>query len=420
MSSPFPHTEISLQIILALGVGLLVGLEREFASKDVGVRTFSLISLFGLVSQLVSSSFVLGGFVGILCITVYINVRAMWVNRSLEVTTSVAMLIVYGLGVLVAEGHIFTPVAAALLMTMLLAWKSELAAFAHGLKLEEIRSVVTLGLLSFVIYPILPDRYVDPWRLFNPNDAWVTVIALAAISFVNYVLLRAYSTKGLYYSALLGGAVNSSAAVTELSSALKLRKGIAASHAVPILLMTVLSMLIRNLAVLGIFEPDAIVIALVPLAGMAASAGGFIWKAVRRKEEGLSPTSPLQLSSPVSLRRVLKFGIVFVLLQASGSLAQRYLGSFGVLAISLLGGLVSSASATAAAARLAAHGDITPVIAGVATILTSISSAFVNLPLVYQVTKDKDLTRKLFLATLASILVGLLLMAVVFKLQHEI
>jgi uncharacterized membrane protein (DUF4010 family) len=184
--------------------------------------------------------------------------------------------------------------------------------------------------------------------------------------------------------------------------------------------MTVLSMLIRNLAVLGIFEPGSIVIALVPLLGMAFTAGAFIWRATKRKEEGVSPTSPLQLSSPVSLKRVFKFGIVFVLLQASGSLAQRTFGSFGVLAISLLGGLVSSASSTAAAARLAAHGDISPAVAGVATILTSISSAFVNLPLVYQVTKDKNLTRNLLFTTLASIAVGLFLMAVVFKLQHAI
>ena len=314
----FPHTDISLEIILALGVGLLVGLEREFASKDVGVRTFSLTSLFGLVCQLISNSFALGGLVGVLCITAYMNIRTMWTNRGLEITTSVALLVVYCLGVLVAGGHVFTPVAAALLMTMLLAWKTELAAFAHGLKLDEIRSAVTLGLLTFVIYPILPNRYIDPWNLFNPNEAWVTVIALAAISFVNYVLLRAYSTRGLYYSALLGGAVNSSAAVTELSAALKPKGAPVAPHAVPILLMTVLAMFIRNLAVLGIFEPHAIAIASAPLAGMALSASLFIWRATKRKEQGVSPTQPLQVSSPVSLIRVFKFGVVFVLLQVSG------------------------------------------------------------------------------------------------------
>ena len=59
--SNFPHTDISLKIILSMGVGLLVGLEREFASKDVGVRTFSLTSLLGMASTLIGPSFSLAG-----------------------------------------------------------------------------------------------------------------------------------------------------------------------------------------------------------------------------------------------------------------------------------------------------------------------------------------------------------------------
>lgn len=87
-------------------------------------------------------------------------------------------------------------------MTMLLAWKTELSRFAGGLQPSEIRSAVLLGLIGFVIYPVLPNRYVDPWKLFNPSDAWISVIAIAGIGFVNYVFLRIYSTRGLYLSAL--------------------------------------------------------------------------------------------------------------------------------------------------------------------------------------------------------------------------
>ena len=160
--SIFPHTDVSLKIVLAIGVGLLVGLEREFSSKDVGVRTFALTALFGFLTQLVGAPMSVAGLVAVLCITAYMNIRAMLVNRSLEITTSVALLITFCLGLLVGLGHVFTPVAVSILMTLLLAWKTELAAFAHGLKLDEIRSAVMIGLLTFVIYPILPDHFVDP------------------------------------------------------------------------------------------------------------------------------------------------------------------------------------------------------------------------------------------------------------------
>jgi uncharacterized membrane protein (DUF4010 family) len=63
------------------------------------------------------------------------------------------------------------------------------------LQTTEIRSAVLLGLIGFVIYPTIPKRYMDSWPLFNAGDAWMSVIAIAAIGFINYVLLRMYGTR---------------------------------------------------------------------------------------------------------------------------------------------------------------------------------------------------------------------------------
>lgn len=83
-------------------------------------------------------------------------------DRSLEATTSAALLLIYVLGAMVGQGHLFMPVAAAILMAMLLAWKVELHRFEGGLQPTEIRSAVLRGLLGLVIYPILPNRQVGP------------------------------------------------------------------------------------------------------------------------------------------------------------------------------------------------------------------------------------------------------------------
>jgi uncharacterized membrane protein (DUF4010 family) len=408
----FPNNEISLKIVLAIGVGLLVGLEREFASKDVGVRTFSLVSFFGLLTSLIHIDFLIAGLVATLVLTSFMNARSMLANKSLEITTSVAMLVTFCLGALVGNGHVFTPVAGAIIMTLLLSWKTELSAFAHGLKLNEIRGAVILGLLSFVIYPLLPNDFIDKWDLINPRESFLTVIILAGLSFVNYVLLKIYSTRGLYYSALLGGAVSSSSAAAEISHAVKTPDGVL-PHALPILLMTTVAMFIRNLVLLGGLEPQAIPIALAPLAGMTVACVFLIWKAQARNEDGTRPTAPIQVSSPVSLGRVAKYALMFVLLQVLGTLSERYMGNAGVLSVSFFGGFVSSASATASVAKLASQGKISPAIAGIATVATSVSSAFVNLPLVQQITRDKVLTRKLAFHTFSAIFSGLVLMALV-------
>ena len=52
-------------------------------------------------------------------------------------------------------------------MTLLLAWKLELRKFAGGVTIDELRSAVLLGLIGLVIYPILPNRFVDRWQLVN-------------------------------------------------------------------------------------------------------------------------------------------------------------------------------------------------------------------------------------------------------------
>ncbi len=387
---------MALKIAVSIGTGLLIGLEREWAQKEVGVRTFSITALTGTLASILGPQFVVTAIVGCFLLVGFLNIQSMIKDRSLELTTSAALMVIVILGALVGAGQFFPAAAAAILITMLLAWKLELAKFADALKPEEIRGAVLLGMLSVIIYPLLPDRYVDPFNLLNPRGAWVTVVVVAGIGFLNYVLLRLYSARGLYYAALLGGLVNSTAAVTELSGIIRDQGETMLSGAIAVLLLTNVAMFLRNVVLLGIFARAAVPTALLPLSLMATLACVFTW--MSRDRSG-TPVRSMKLSSPVSLRRVAKFGVLFLLLSASGSLAQKFLGSAGFLVISIAGGFISSASTTATAASLCAAGQITPEVAGIATVLTSVTSAMVNIPLVYQQTHRAALTRRLALTT---------------------
>ena len=157
---------------------------------------------------------------------------------------------------------------------MLLAWKLELQKFAGGLSLEEIRSAALLGLIGFVIYPIMPDRFVDPWQLINPRAAWVIVIVIAGIGFANYVLLKLYGTHGIYLSGFLSGLVNSTAAAAELARPLGAGTT-SPGVAVAALLLIIVAMFARNLFILAIFSPAAVATAAAPLMTMAAGCTDF-------------------------------------------------------------------------------------------------------------------------------------------------
>ena len=174
--------------------------------------------------------------------------------------------------------------------------------------------------------------------------------------------------------------------------------------AVPVVLLTTAAMLVRNLLILVVFSPAAAPLALWPMLAMASGAIYFAW---RRRDRSLRPAGELQLSSPVSLRKVVSFGMMFLSIAAIGTLGTRFLGKYGFLIVSLFGGLFSSASTTAAAANLSVHGKLSPQTAAVAAILTSVASALVNLPVLYRQTRRKEETRTLSVISFVLVLIGL-------------
>jgi uncharacterized membrane protein (DUF4010 family) len=429
MVAPFPYPEVASKIALAVAVGLLVGLEREWAQKAVGVRTFAIIALLGALTYLAAPQLLIATFCGTFLFAILLNILHLMKNwplapadptghrkptgdsiyiidrdAPLEITTSAALLVTLMLGVLIGQGHYFTAITSSIVMTMLLAWKEGLSRFVGGLQPEEIRSAVLLGLLTFVIYPLLPDRFIDPLELLNPKQSWLIVVVIAGLGFANYVMLRFYGTRGTYYAAFLGGLVNSTAAATELCG---LFRGVdnSSSLVVAAIMITSVAMFLRNLVILAIFAPAAVGTALIPLIAMTLATLSLVW--LHRDRDGTRMSPPLSLSSPISMRHVLKFAAVFVTLAAAGTLAQRFFGKLGFVVFSVAGGLVSSASTTATAAALAASGRITPSNAGMAAVLTSMASAIVDMPIVYRQMRDKTVFYRLAGISALILLVGL-------------
>ena len=173
-------------------------------------------------------------------------------------------------------------------------------------------------------------------------------------------------------------------------------------------LLTSCAMFARNLLLLAIFGRDAIRFAFAPLIAMALVPAIFVWK--RRHPSDDEHRMDLKSSSPVSTSKVLRFEAIFFVIQTLGVLGQRWLGTSGLLVVSILGGAVSSASTTAAAANLASHGGATTVQAGTAVVATSIVSTAMNLVIVYRQLKEPGLVRDLTIATMLQALTGVVML----------
>jgi uncharacterized membrane protein (DUF4010 family) len=288
----------------------------------------------------------------------------------------------------------------------LLAWKERLAGFSLGLTETELRSAILLGILAFIVYPALPEASPDPWGLVEPRAAWLTVILIAAIGFVNYILLKLYGARGVEVAGFLGGLVNSTVTVTELAARARETGGRLADVIYRGVLLSTAAMAVRNAVLLAILATGVLADSALPLALMLLASLALAWQP-RAGASAADAAPAVRLASPFSLQAALKFGLIFLLLQVAGTLAQRVLGEVGFYAVSLIAGLVSSASGVAAGAALAAHGTISVQVAGVGVVLNSLASTAIKLPLVARISGDRGLTVRVALALGVIMVLGL-------------
>jgi uncharacterized membrane protein (DUF4010 family) len=232
---------------------------------------------------------------------------------------------------------------------------------------------------------------------------------IAAIGFVNYVLWKIYGTRGLEMTGFLGGLVNSSVTVNELATRAGQADGALAEAAYRGILLAIAAMLVRNALLLAILAPALFATSVLAYLSMLGAVAVLTVAAGRRAVAmPIAPgEEPVHLELPFSLLAALKYGLFFLGLQIAGLLAERELGQFGFYIVSLLGGLVSSASSVAAAASLGANGTISADVAGAGAVMASLTSVFVNLPLVWHA-HNRTLTRRLALAVWVVTAVGLM------------
>ena len=335
LDAPLPTAEwpyfLALQrLALALCLGLFVGLERQRSGKEAGIRTFAFAALLCCMGSLLGPPFALMalGLLGVL--VVLLNLHSLRMDQGTELTTSAALLVMGFVGVLCGHGHTLTPTAVGVLTAALLAWKQPMTGFSLGLTEAELRSAILLAILAFVIYPALPIGAVDPWGLIAPRPAWLTVLLIAGIGFANYVLLKMYGARAVELTGFFGGLVNSTVTVTALAERVRHEHGLIAAAYRGILLATA-AMLLRNSVLLALLAPRALAFAAPALLLMLAAC--VLLVVMRGRPTALSPPYPtgLHLESPFSLSSALKFGLVFLVLEVAGTLAQALAGAVWLL-----------------------------------------------------------------------------------------
>ena len=389
------------KLVLATALGMFLGLEREWSQKSAGIRTFALVSLVAAVFSLLGEpGLLVVGAVLVVASAVLLAVRS-FVEETVEglsLTTSASMLVAYGVGVLVAEGLFIESVTVAVLSSLLLVLKRELHAFAWGLSRQEVRSAVEFTILAFVVFPLLPAETIDPWGAVQPRLVWSLVVAVSAIGFVNYVLVKRYQGRGYAVTGFFGGLVNSTAVVAEMAKRAKGRADLG-EIAVGSILLANAAMAFRNAAVVAVFVPEAALVVGLPLGAITVvGIGVAVWRSDWRT------TMEAELTSPFSLGNALTFGALFLLVLLASAVAEESFGASGFVVTSFFAGLVSSGTATTTAISLLGTGQI-----GVDTAVAGVvagTAASIAVKTAFAASIARELVRPVFLWNLLLIAAG--------------
>lgn len=367
-----------VEFVVAGAVGGLIGVEREHREDGApvlaGVRTFPLISIAGflvafLALQTDASFVVAAGIAGGFGLA-FMFIQSRKALGIMGLTTPVAVLVTFLLGIVIGYGYTFEAVVVGVVATFLLVTKKRLHGFARILDDEEILSTLQFITLVFILLPLtasLPATVLGlPWlgrgALVDPYLILLVVIFVSSVSFVSLLAMRQIGAKrGIEFSGLLGGLVNSEATTAGLAQRAKEHPPLVSAAVVGSILAST-TMLARNAAIAGVADRSLrLLVATLPYLLPIAVVGAIIAYRLRsgeREEDGLA----IRVKNPFAVLPALRFALIFAGVSLLANLATRYLGEAGVYVTSL-GGFVSAGAVIASMASLVGSGTVSVSVA---------------------------------------------------------
>jgi len=381
--------EFFLRALISLGIGALIGVERQFSKKQtiLGIRTLALSSLLGMLFSylelplLIPIGFIVVAAFGILS---YMNQT----KKLFGLTTLFSLLLSYIFGILVGIGYIIETVGLSIIVTLLLFIRTQTRIFVKKLKREEILEALEFGIILFILYPILPKSFSFFGIIINLQMVLQIIILISIISLLMFFVLIFYGEHLLPIVGLIGGMINSFGTITnfvnkkkvELSSILLTEAG------------KMVSALILSFLLIG-FNTKLFLSCIIM--GLALC----LFAALNYKR---LPYKKLRLQQPFSIREGIKIGFYTLL---AFTISQLVEGSkYGLYLTSLLIGMFSTNAIIATSALSLNANSITISEASTMIFLSLISGLVVDVFL----TRKTEIFKKVAIFTTLAILLGIL------------
>lgn len=358
----FAVPELLAQVIIAIAIGGLIGLERERLDKFAGVRTMALLAgTAPAVVELADRADLPALVVVYLMLVAAIALAVAYVRFRLRrdelgFTTTVTVFLVGVLGLLVGYGLLFEATSIAIITAVLLTEKERIHTSINRLTDQELSDSMKLGALVFILYPILPSEPVGPYEVVCLREVLVFAIFVLLIQFAAYVSMRQLGgSTGLQVTGLLAGGANSLATAGVLARMARQSRD-AVDAASSALLLATGSMILRNAAIASVLAVPLVSVLWPPIAVMFGLTLLLAYVGLVRGDT--YEEFDFDFESPFSFSAAGKFAVAYVGIVIASVVGEELFGEFGLYATAFAGGLVSSAAVAVSAATVYSDGTV--------------------------------------------------------------
>ncbi|WP_410006151.1 MgtC/SapB family protein [Aequorivita nionensis] len=409
------HDIITLAI--AFGLGMLVGLQRQKSNQEMaGVRTFTLISIMGVVSAFLARDFgnpfilpVLGICITALLVTANVIKLKKLNETDVGQTTEVAALLMFAIGAYLVMGDRVVAVIVGGSMAILLYVKEHLHNFIEKLSEKDLAAIMTFAGISLVILPLLPDKTYGPLNVLNPRNIWLMVTLIVGISVIGYFIYKFVGKKvGIISNGILGGLISSTATTVSYARKTKDAESINKMAAFVITAASAVA-LVRVLVEVGVVIPEKLPEIALPLIAVLVlmvllCIGLFYLISKNSEDEKMAePKNPAQFKS------ALIFGLLYGGILLAVAFTKQEFGNDALYIVAIISGLTDVDAITLSLSQLMKGGGLNTATGWRLILLASLSNLLFK-GIMAAVLGTRQLAKWLGISFGITILFGLLLM----------
>ena len=372
---------VAFRLFVALGIGALVGLEREKSESAgffAGSRTLPLVALLGALLNEFFTALLVPGFVALGLVVVVAYAGKVATQDDIGSTTAVTVLLtfVYGAMTTQSDEGLVLAVVLGIVTTSLLAAKSWMHGFAEGIEEQELTDMLKFLLVAPVALLLLPDREMDALLGLNPSFVWLMVVFVSGISLGAYLLTKYVGhRRGVALSGILGGMASSTATSVSLSSRAKSEGVYTGVYAFAISIAS-MAMFPRVLIEVAVVNPSILPTVAVPVVAMTVVGIVLAFAVFARDEK--DETVDVEPSNPFRLRPAVVFGVFFGIVLLVSREGAGAFGDTGVYATAFFSGLADVDAITLSLGRLSADGEIAGTTATVGVVIGAAMNTLVK------------------------------------------